>query len=107
MGATPNLVEEKTDGMKARTVLWYMTFFGFAVNYIIRINANIAIVDMIDLNYKRNSNDNNTIVVSECIINDITNSTNKDDKSLATVENDRSKRYTSIERRLLDFFEVR
>ena len=107
MGATPKLVEEKTDGMKARTVLWYMTFFGFAVNYIIRINANIAIVDMIDLNYKKNLNENQTIVASECFINDITNSMDSDDKSLATVENDRSRRYKSMERRLLDFFEVR
>lgn len=106
MGTTPKLVEEKTDGVKARTVLWYMTFFGFAVNYIIRINANIAIVDMIDLNYKKSSNENQTIVASECFISDITNTTDSDDKSLATVENDRSGRYTSIERRLLDYFEV-
>ncbi|KAH8333412.1 hypothetical protein KR074_007908, partial [Drosophila pseudoananassae] len=31
----------------ARTVLWYMTFMGFIVNYMIRINLNITIVDMI------------------------------------------------------------
>lgn len=31
----------------ARTVLWYMTFIGFIVNYMIRINLNITIVDMI------------------------------------------------------------
>ncbi|KAI5748660.1 hypothetical protein M8J76_001052 [Diaphorina citri] len=31
----------------ARTVLWYIVFTGFAVNYMIRINANIAIVSMI------------------------------------------------------------
>ncbi|ALC41063.1 NaPi-T, partial [Drosophila busckii] len=33
--------------VEARTVLWYMTFIGFIVNYMIRINLNITIVDMI------------------------------------------------------------
>lgn len=31
----------------ARRVLWYLTFFGFAINYMVRININITIVDMI------------------------------------------------------------
>lgn len=33
--------------MQARTVLWLLTFVGFAVNYMLRININITIVDMI------------------------------------------------------------
>ncbi|KAH8240341.1 hypothetical protein KR038_004132 [Drosophila bunnanda] len=33
--------------VEARTVLWYMTFMGFIVNYMIRINLNITIVDMV------------------------------------------------------------
>ncbi|XP_055382266.1 sialin [Condylostylus longicornis] len=33
--------------VEARTVLWYLTFFGFAVNYMIRINLNITIVEMV------------------------------------------------------------
>ncbi|EDW85863.1 uncharacterized protein Dwil_GK23292 [Drosophila willistoni] len=33
--------------VKARTVLWYMAFFGFIVNYMLRINLNITIVDML------------------------------------------------------------
>ncbi|XP_061393381.1 sialin-like, partial [Musca vetustissima] len=32
---------------QARTVLWYLVFFGFALNYMIRINLNIAIVEMV------------------------------------------------------------
>lgn len=36
----------------ARTVLWYLVFFGFAINYMIRINLNIAIVDMTSSNKK-------------------------------------------------------
>lgn len=33
--------------MNSRTVLWFLTFIGFAINYMIRINMNITIVDMI------------------------------------------------------------
>lgn len=33
----------------SRTILWYVTFFGFAVDQMIRININIGIVDMISL----------------------------------------------------------
>lgn len=33
--------------MSARNVLWCLTFIGFAINYMIRINMNITIVDMI------------------------------------------------------------
>ncbi|XP_061393380.1 sialin-like [Musca vetustissima] len=33
--------------VQARTVLWYLVFIGFAVNYMIRINLNITIVEMV------------------------------------------------------------
>lgn len=33
--------------MTSRRVLWLLVFFGFAVNYMIRININIAIVGMV------------------------------------------------------------
>ncbi|XP_005176869.1 sialin [Musca domestica] len=33
--------------VEARTVLWYLVFIGFAVNYMIRINLNITIVEMV------------------------------------------------------------
>lgn len=33
--------------INARTVLWYLVFVGFAVNYMIRINMNITIVTMV------------------------------------------------------------
>ncbi|XKL69073.1 hypothetical protein PGB90_006842 [Kerria lacca] len=35
--------------MKCRDTLWILTFFGFVVNYMLRININIAIVEMIKL----------------------------------------------------------
>ncbi|XP_017069533.1 sialin [Drosophila eugracilis] len=45
--------------VEARTVLWYMTFMGFIVNYMIRINLNITIVDMIAGKAIQNSSVNN------------------------------------------------
>ncbi|XP_018572111.1 sialin [Anoplophora glabripennis] len=52
---------EKTQEIKApkeccstRDVLWYLVFTGFAVNYMIRINLNIAIVSMIAQRPKNN-----------------------------------------------------
>ncbi|KAJ8919873.1 hypothetical protein NQ315_006402 [Exocentrus adspersus] len=38
----------------ARDVLWYLVFIGFAVNYMVRINLNIAIVSMVATRPKNN-----------------------------------------------------
>uniref|UniRef100_A0A1B6KSQ5 Major facilitator superfamily (MFS) profile domain-containing protein n=1 Tax=Graphocephala atropunctata TaxID=36148 RepID=A0A1B6KSQ5_9HEMI len=38
----------------ARTVLWYIVFAGFAVNYMLRINMNIAMVSMVSWAYLKN-----------------------------------------------------
>ncbi|XP_049852948.1 sialin-like [Schistocerca gregaria] len=55
--------------INARTVLWYLIFIGTAVNYMIRTNINIAIVDMV---MRRPSNplSNATNIVSECFNHD-------------------------------------
>ncbi|XP_066256482.1 sialin isoform X1 [Euwallacea similis] len=50
----------------ARSVLWYLVFVGFAVNYMIRINLNIAIVAMIQAKPQ-----NNFSLTSECLRRDI------------------------------------
>ncbi|CRK96189.1 CLUMA_CG009618, isoform A [Clunio marinus] len=94
--------KEANVGLKARTVLWYLTFFGFAINYIIRINISIAIVDMINPNYKRSSS-NRTIITSECIV--VSNTSNSPE--LSNESNlEGNLKYVSIERRLLDFLEI-
>ncbi|XP_050423926.1 putative inorganic phosphate cotransporter [Adelges cooleyi] len=49
--------------MDKRTLLWYMTFWGFAMNYMLRLNINIAIVSMI----KHPAKNSNVTVVSECL----------------------------------------
>ena len=46
-----------------RNVLWYVVFLGFAVNYMIRININIAIVAMV-----RRPQKSENVKVSECFI---------------------------------------
>lgn len=105
MATTLRIVEETTEGMKARTVLWYMTFFGFAINYIIRINASIALVDMIDTTYKKDTN--KTVVTSECIVIDeniLLNSSISDGKLFTADE--KVEKYVSLERRLLDYLGV-
>ena len=59
------VAKEGDIGFKSRSVLWYLTFFGFAINYIVRINASITIVDMVDANYRNlNSSDDNSSYVS-------------------------------------------
>lgn len=98
-------IEKEGDiGIKARTVLWYLTFFGFAVNYIIRINVSIAIVEMIDTSFKK-SLSNKTIVTSECIAamnRTMLNGTNLgEDFDLEQLE-----KTVSLERRFMDYFGV-
>lgn len=96
--------EEVVVGIKARSVLWYLTFIGFAMNYMIRININIAIVDMISDEFKSN---NRKVHLSECQSESSNNSTLLEminpltDKQIVT-----KKHYFSVERQILDHFEV-
>lgn len=65
-----NSVSRKSHQMRecctARGVLWYLVFFGFAVNYMIRINLNIAIVAMI-----QPKPSSNVSLTSECLARDL------------------------------------
>lgn len=51
--------------VRARTVLWYLAFTGFAINYMIRINVNITIVDMVQPLQQQTSTSN---IGSECLL---------------------------------------
>lgn len=95
---------EGSIGVKARSALWYLTFFGFAINYIVRINASIAIVDMIDVNYKKSSTINRTIVTSECIVE--VNFTTPEIFNGTSTEQIQTLGYVSLERRFLDYLGV-
>ncbi|CAG9799840.1 unnamed protein product [Chironomus riparius] len=88
-------VSEDDVGIKARSVLWYLTFIGFAMNYMIRININIAIVDMISPEFKSKA-----VTSSECFSTNITMSKNE------SLMFDHSARFVSFEKRILDYFGV-
>jgi hypothetical protein len=92
---------EESVGIKARSVLWYLTFVGFAMNYMIRININIAIVDMISSDFRGKS-----VVMSECVTSfnssNLTFAETSGEQEVIEVARD----YVSIERRFLDFVGV-
>lgn len=90
---------EETVGVKARTVLWYLTFIGFAMNYMIRININIAIVDMISSEFKGKG-----VVMSECL--SFVNATNATFYHVSedVVVNENT--FKSLEQHFLDFIGV-
>lgn len=58
---------------QARTVLWYLVFCGFAMNYQLRLTANIAIVEMIA---QQSSTINQKVPTSECLASDVELPTN-------------------------------
>jgi hypothetical protein len=90
--------EEDKVGIRARSILWYLTFIGFAMNYMIRININIAIVDMISPEFKSKA-----VTSSECF--ELENSTSVARMQNGTMIYD-GKSYVSLEKRLLDYFNV-
>lgn len=97
------LIEGNVSGIKTRTVLWFLTFLGFAINYMIRITVNIAIIDMIDINYKSQSAKN--LNITDCDIqkdNKITQGTYEGQRNLS-FDNEK---FISIERRILQKFQV-
>lgn len=102
-------------GVKQRTVLWYLVFVGFAVNYMIRINLNITIVDMIQQNFNKKeaiaectgySDRFDTINLSRLQDNS-SQSTNQNETLISMIRQlpDRNKTY-SLERRFLDSINV-
>ncbi|CAH1999139.1 unnamed protein product [Acanthoscelides obtectus] len=60
-------VTDTTQCCSTRNVLWYLVFTGFAVNYLIRINLNIALVSMVLPRPKTNVS-----FTSECFIQNLT-----------------------------------
>lgn len=73
------------------------------INYMIRINVNISIVDMIDESFRKVTN--NTLIESECIDRSFTNSTTESESSAGSSD-ERRNAFPSIERLVLDFLGV-
>jgi hypothetical protein len=91
--------------IKQRSILWYLVFFGFSINYCIRINVNIAIVDMIDASFRKSTN--NTIIQSECFVKPPENFTKLDENLENFTQREDRKRFPSLERKLLDALGVK
>lgn len=89
---------KKIDGTKARTVLWYLTFFCFAINFMLRVNVNISIVDMISDEFKATK-----ISVSDCL--DTKNGT-FDDLWKHNASSSVTEKCVSIEKRFLSLIGV-
>lgn len=96
----------RKQSINARTVLWYYSFVGFAIIYMLRVNINIAITEMITLNANKH-----TIHMSECIVDEFANSTaaivhynNLTSSMIDTISPHRIS--FTLEQRILDFFGV-
>lgn len=62
-----NQRSSKCGSVNCRTVLWYVAFVGFMMNYMYRVNINIAIVEMVSIKKTTVSNDH----TSECLAHQI------------------------------------
>lgn len=62
---------DKSNSINCRMVLWYITFFGFMINYMYRININIAIVGMVA---SRKTTDQKAVEAA-CVVTSILNGT--------------------------------
>lgn len=92
--------------MKTRTVLWWLVFVGFAINYMIRINLNITIVEMVS--HKKPSHNNSTVIIKPACFNEskavsMLSSTNK---SILNMEIASSWKRFSLERQFLQKLNV-
>lgn len=80
-----------------------MVFTGFSINYMIRINVNIALIDMLDSVHRKPSNTPNVSI--ECVdTND--NQNNNSTINLNNEVADNKHTRLSIERNVLDFLAV-
>lgn len=99
-GSNAITITPKKKGIKARSVLWYLTFCGFAINYMTRINLNIAIVDMIQS--RQSTNESNAQLNSECF-NFTSHLIETNNISLKTIKLENR---FSFERIILKYFKV-
>lgn len=91
--------------IKQRSILWYLVFVGFSVNYMIRININISIVDMIDKSHKKVTN--SSIAESECFVRTEQNATEFTEANANVSAAESSSKFPSLERMLLDTLGVK
>lgn len=95
---TSTLTQPKTikgKSIKSRTVLWWLAFVGFAINYMIRINLNIAIVDMVAPK-QSNEASGTSVCLNERVTLTVLNTTNYSEPTIVS-----GWKISSLERKLL------
>lgn len=89
--------------IKQRTILWYLVFIGFSVNYMQRCNLNIAIIDMVSTDTAPPKlSVTNLSVTNKCLDNTEENFHNGNNETL----NSRRESFYSFERHLLTLLSV-
>lgn len=107
--------KEGNIGIKARTVIWFLTFSGFAINCILMNNVPFAIVNMVDISFQssiKNQSEAKVIISSECIIEvnltlqaELSNKTDVNENNL--IEHlIKGSSHVSLEKRFLDLLNV-
>ena len=91
-----NIESEGTVGIKKRTIIWFLAFSGFAVNFVITNNVPFAIINMVDSNFQSSNESNQDLQ----LIQEMNNETNVDEHPVDIAQ------FISLERRLLDFLNV-
>ncbi|XP_069705470.1 sialin-like isoform X2 [Periplaneta americana] len=74
--------------ISVQRILWWLIFFGSAVNYMLRSNLNIAIVSMVE---KRQPKLNNESQVEKCYSENYSNSTNATDSEEILSQDDETR----------------
>lgn len=101
--------KEATIGIKTRTIIWYLAFFGFAINFVLSYSVSFAIIYMIDSNYRADLTNQSvrSPTTSQCIIErNITNSSRLYNEITSANGFAFDAQYVSLERKLLSLFNV-
>lgn len=102
--------KEATIGIKTRTIIWYLAFFGFAINFVLSYSVSFAIIYMINSNDRAdltNQSVSGSPTTSQCIIErNITNSSGLYNEITSANGFAFDAQYVSLERKLLSLFNV-
>lgn len=91
--------------INARTVLWYFSFVGFALNYMLRVNINIAITEMVTLNESKHTHQTGACMVNGLALSNTTMFNSNLTSSMVAAISSHPISYT-MEQHILDFFGV-
>lgn len=100
-------LKEKENFFNTRTILFIMVFIGFGVNFMMRVNINIAIVHMVKV---RINDDNLTSISNQealptavCLKNDVVNT---DINLTVVIDTEKNRFMYSIEKQLLELLNI-